>query len=230
MGLKRYVVTGVAAGFAAALVALPLAWVAPLFVPETAPALTYSGTVWQGNVTDIPVFETGTFKLHPRALSATLKAGNGQSYLAAKLSRETAHDLRLFVELSQLPITDGRLQGLRGVVAANITEITYNLDGCTEASGTLRTDVLQRNGGLTNWTGPELSGPVICEDGALTAILTGEDAEQSVEARLRFSPDGTYRAEITTRTVRQEAGAILPLFGFSRDGQDFKLTEQGNWR
>lgn len=230
MGLKRYVVTGVAAGLAASLAALPLAWVAPLAMPQSAPQLSYTGTIWQGNVSDIPVFETGTLKLNPLSRSATFAAGNGQSYLAGQLRRDEAKDIRLIVELSQLPLTDARLQGVRGVIEANVASIRYGADGCTEVSGNLRSDILQRNGGLTNWTGPELNGPILCEDGALTAVLTGEDTEQSVEARLRFSPDGTYRAEIRTRTSRQEAGAILPLFGFSSDGRDFKLTEQGNWR
>ncbi|WP_427451878.1 type II secretion system protein N [Litorimonas sp. WD9-15] len=230
MARKRWIFAGHAAGFAACVAALPLGWVAPLFVPDEVPELTYHGTVWNGTLTDIPVFDTANFDLHPLSLSADIEAGDGTNYVSATVNRHQARDARVVVDLSTLPLTDQRLQGLVGSVAANLILLGYGPEGCTEAEGTVRTDVLQRNGGNMNWTGPELSGPITCETGDLVAILKGEDSEQSIDALLRFSADSTYRVDITARTSRAEAGTILPLFGFSSTGRDFKLTEQGKWR
>ena len=51
-----------------------------------------------------------------------------------------------------------------------------------------------------------------------------------VDATIRMAPDGIYRADISVRTRREEADVVLPLFGFTRSGGSFLLTEQGRWR
>jgi len=81
-----------------------------------------------------------------------------------------------------------------------------------------------------NWTGPELTGPIRCEEGALIADLKGRDTQQNIEALIRMSPDRTYRVDISVRTTRKEAGAVLPIFGFTRSDKKFVLVEQGRWR
>lgn len=230
MARKRLILLAAVSALAAFTLSLPLSWAASLFVPKELPKLTYQGTIWNGTVSDIPVFGTANFKLHPLSLSADVETGEGKNYLAATASRTEARDVRVVIDLSTLPLTDQRLQNVFGTVTATLSKLGYTPEGCTSAEGNIHTDVLQRNGGTINWVGPELSGPVSCENGALLATVSGQDAEQSVEAMMRFSPDGTYRADITARTSRQEAGALLPLFGFTRVGQDFKLTEQGKWR
>ena len=134
------------------------------------------------------------------------------------------------MDIATIPFTDGRLQGLRGDFSARLSELQVSEQSCQSASGTVRTDVLQRNGGQIQWTGPELTGPIRCESGALIADLSGRDAEQTITALVKIMPDGLYRADISVRTLRVEADAVLPLFGFSRSGQNFVLTEQGKWR
>lgn len=134
------------------------------------------------------------------------------------------------MDFASVPFTDGRLRGLRGDVTALILDMQFSEQSCQSATGTIQTDVLQRNGGTIQWTGPELTGPIRCEDGALIADLSGQDTEQAISALIRLVPDGTYRADINVRTLRAEADAVLPLFGFSRSGQSFVLTEQGKWR
>jgi len=166
----------------------------------------------------------------PRSRRALIQSGQGQNYISADIGSRSARDIDLRINLATLPFTDSRLQGLRGTLNAQISNMEIENQSCVSATGTVNTDVLQRNGGLVQWTGPELTGPIRCEEGALIADLKGRDAQQNIEALIRMSPDTTYRVDITVRTNRAEADAVLPIFGFTRSGQNFVLIEQGRWR
>ena len=232
--MLRWVLPALLSGLAAIVAYFPLGWGAGIFVPEDvktiAPDLSYSGTIWTGTVSGLPILGTANLDISPFSRRVHLVSGEGRNYASAELGPNSAKDVNLRIDLSDLPLSDDRLKGLRGELSAKISEIILNDQTCQTATGSLQTDVLQRNGGLIEWTGPELSGPIRCEDGALIADLSGRDAQQTISALIRMLPDGSYRAEITVRTVRAEADAILPLFGFTRSGQNFILTEQGRWR
>lgn len=222
------------AGVSAVIAAMPLAWVAPIFIPSEvgalAPDMDFRGTVWNGHVTNIPVFGEGKFDVEPLNRNANVQAGNGRHYFSGELGLSSAQDIKLHLDLIDIPFSDSRLQGLQGVISVSIDDVELGVEGCLKANGTASTDLLQRNGGAIQWTGPELSGPISCDKGSLIADLLGDDAQQSISARIRLSPEGAYRADISVQTARAEADAVLPVFGFSRDGRDFKLTEQGRWR
>lgn len=212
----------------------PIQWAAGFVLPDNiktlAPDLEIRGTIWRGSVSGLPVFGTASLKISPLSRSAEIESGQGRNYVAGIASPSAIKDLDFRMNLATVPFTDGRLQGLRGDFVAEISELKIENQSCQSATGTARTDVLQRNGGQIQWTGPELSGPIRCEDGVLIADLSGKDAQQTITALVKLSPDGTYRADVNVRTVREEADAVLPLFGFSRSGQNFVLTEQGKWR
>ncbi len=188
------------------------------------------GTIWHGSVVGLPLFGTANLDIAPLSRLVKFETGMSGNYLSGSLSPSRAENIDFRMDFATIPFTDGRLQGLRGNLSAKISEIQIAGQSCQTATGTARTDVLQRNGGTMQWTGPELTGPIRCEEGALVADLSGRDAQQSVSALLRLSPDRTYRADIKVETIRVEADAVLPLFGFSRSGQSFVLTEQGKWR
>lgn len=230
----RWILPALLSGLIALFTCLPLGWVAGLFVSDDvkafAPDLAFHGTVWDGSVSGLPVFGTANVRTALLSRNASIQAGEGANYLSAELTPKSATDLDLRVNFANLPLNDGRLQGLQGELIAKVSELNFDGQSCVSAIGTLRTDVLQRNGGSIQWTGPELSGPVTCEDGALIAVMTGRDAEQTIEAKLRVAPDGVYHADISVKTSREEADAVLPLFGFTRSGGSFMLTEQGRWR
>ena len=218
-----------------ALVAFfPMRWAAGWALPDDvktlAPELTFRGTIWQGTVSGLPLFGAANLKLSPRARQLEILSGEDRNYLSAIVSQSGARDVNFQMDIATIPFTDGRLQGLRGDFSARLSELQVSEQSCQSASGTVRTDVLQRNGGQIQWTGPELTGPIRCESGALIADLSGRDAEQTITALVKIMPDGLYRADISVRTLRVEADAVLPLFGFSRSGQNFVLTEQGKWR
>ena len=230
----RWILPALLSGLIALFAFLPLSWVAGYFVSDevkvVAPDLKFNGTVWNGTASGLPVFGTANLKTKLLSRRASVQAGKGGNYLAAEVTPNTATDVDLRVNLNDLPLNDGRLQGLSGELIAKISELNFEGQNCVSATGTLQTDVLQRNGGSIQWVGPGLSGPITCEDGALLAVMTGRDAEQTIDANIRFAPDGLYRADISVRTSRAEADAILPLFGFTRRGSSFLLTEQGRWR
>ncbi len=218
-----------------ALVAFfPMRWAAGWALPDNiktlAPDLEVHGTIWRSNVSGLPLFGTANLKLSPRSRQVEIQSGEDRNYLSGVVSQSGANDINFQMDIATVPFTDGRLQGLRGDFTAKVSEVKISDQTCQSAAGTARTDVLQRNGGKIQWTGPELTGPIRCEEGALIANLSGRDAEQTITALVRLMPDGSYRADIKVRTLRVEADAVLPLFGFSRSGQNFVLTEQGKWR
>lgn len=230
----RWILPALFSGLIAVAAFLPLGWAAGLALPDNiktlAPDLNYHGTVWSGTVSGLPIFETANLKLAPFSRRASVQSGEGRNYLSADIGSSLAKDVDLRVDLATLPFSDGRLQGLRGAVKVKISEMQIENQMCQSATGTANTDVLQRNGGKIQWTGPELNGPIRCQEGALIADLKGQDAQQRITALIRFSPDNSYRADISVQTTRVEADAVLPLFGFTRSGQKFVLLEQGRWR
>ena len=232
--MLRWVLPALLSGVAAMVACLPLGWAASWVLPDSvktlAPDLEMTGTVWRGTVSGLPLLGTANVETSPFARRAAFEAGEGRNFVSGVLPPSEAKDVTIRMDVSTIPFTDGRLRGLRGDFTAQISEIILADQACASAIGTAKTDVLQRNGGTVQWTGPELSGPIQCEDGALVANMSGQDAQQKIIAVITIMPNGTYRAEVDVRTARPEADAVLPLFGFSRAGQSFVLTEQGKWR
>lgn len=232
--MSRWLLPALLCGLTALVACFPMRWAAALAMPDEvkiiAPELDIRGTIWQGSVSGLPIFGAANLDISPLARRVNFNSGEGRNYLSGQLSPSSANNIDLRLDLAEVPFRDGRLQGLRGDVSVEIVEARLEGQSCLSAKGMARTDVLQRNGGNIQWTGPELTGPIRCENGALVADLSGQDAQQSISATLRILPDGNYAADISVRTSRQEADAVLPLFGFSRSGQNFVLTEQGKWR
>ena len=230
----RWILPALLSGIIAIFTFLPLGWVAGLVVPENvktlAPEMDYHGTLWNGTISGLPIFGTANMDITPLSRRSLIQSGEGQNYLSADIGPSSAKDIDLRINLATLPFTDARLKGLRGTLNAQISNMEIENQSCASAAGMMKTDVLQRNGGSVQWTGPELTGPIRCEEGALIADLSGRDAQQNISALIRMSPDRSYRVDITVRTNRAEADAVLPIFGFSRSGQNFVLVEQGRWR
>jgi len=232
--MVRWILPALLSGLISIVAFLPLGWVVGPAVPDNvktlAPDLKFQGTIWKGSVTGLPIFGAANLDIAPLARRAIIQSGEGQNYLSADIGTSLVKDMDLRINLATLPFTDGRLKGLRGMINAQISDMEIENQSCKSAKGTVTTDVLQRNGGSVQWTGPELTGPIRCEEGALIADLTGQDAQQNIAALIRMSPDNSYRVDITVRTRRAEADAVLPIFGFTRSGQNFVLVEQGRWR
>jgi hypothetical protein len=230
----RWVFPALLSGLVALVAFFPMRWAAGWALPDNvkslAPDLEVHGTIWQGSLSGLPLFGTANLKLSPASRQVEIQSGEDRNYFFGVVSKSGARDINFQMDIATVPFTDGRLQGLLGDFSAQVSEIKISEKVCQSATGTARTDVLQRNGGKIQWTGPELTGPIRCEEGAVVADMSGRDAQQTITALVRLMPDGLYRADIKVRTLRVEADAVLPLFGFSRSGQNFVLTEQGKWR
>ena len=213
----------------------PLAWVAPHVMPdELGSNIRYSGTLWNGAVSDINYLGTAKFKIEPKkwikgGLPLSFQTSSSAMQISGKASKTKIEGLRFTAQLGGLPTNDGRLKELAGEVNIQIADLTFDKD-CKSAVGQASTDFLSRNAARWQWRGPLLSGPIACEDGDLIANLSGSDDGQTIKADLRIVPDGTYRADISVRTPQPAAGLVLPLYGFENRNGEFRLTEQGKWR
>ena len=122
---------------------------------------------------------------------------------------------------------------MNGTYSLRLDHIGFNvLDleaGCQSAKGEFSTDVLQKNAGLWQWSGPVLYGPISCENGDIVSVLSGKDARQSLDVRTVMKPDGRYQAEFNIQTRDAAASALLPLYGFEPSQKGFRLNEQGRW-
>ncbi len=217
------------AALAGLVAQLPLAWFAP---SQLAP----QGTLWRGQLTPMPAI--GPFDLK-------LGAGNWLKGLPPLHIRQKMPGLDFSAyagpskiaalyyqgQLSALPVTDARFGPMQGQIKIAIESMRYHQDqGCLEATGTVWTDVLMRNQALLQWQGPELSGPILCEQGHWVAVLRGQQSGDDIEARLTVRLDGSYQSEITARSADSRADMALTFLGFNRQGERYRLTEQGRWR
>ena len=232
--MLRWFLPAILSGIIAVGVCFPLRWAAAWVLPDNiktlAPDLKMQGTIWSGTLSGLPLFGTANVNISPAARQVKFEAGQGRNYVSGLLFPSGAEAVDFRMDFATVPFTDGRLRGLRGDFTAQISEMQIAEQSCQAATGSARTDVLQRNGGTIQWTGPELTGPIRCEDGSVVVDMSGQDPQQNINAVIKILPNGTYRAELNVRTSRPEADAVLPLFGFSRSGQSFVLTEQGKWR
>lgn len=228
----------------ALLTCFPLSWVGPKVLPQTLMLenTRFKGTVWKGFVEPLRDLDSVAYSLHP------LKFFSAQPPIKARLnatglnvdgllSRSRAQDVSMQINVSALPIPDPRLRGLAGRVDIRVIKAQWDASGeCRNISGHVRTDVLLRNRGLFNWTGPELRGPISCgDDGQYQFTLTGRDDVQKINAFISISSDGQYKTDMSVITQNAEAALALPLFGFveksrNSDGLEFGLVEQGRWR
>ena len=233
---KRYIVLAVIGAAIAVISQLPLKWVAPYFMPSgMGQDISYSGTVWNGQVHGLEYIGTANFQMKPKALITgglplTFSTQSPVMSISGQASQNRVKDMRFSGTLAKLPTRDGRLKELAGQVDIIVQDLELNKTGCTTASGQASTDFLAMNQSRWQWRGPKLSGPVSCEDGDLIVKLSGQENRQTIRTDLRLDKDGSYAANITVQTDQPEAGVVLPLYGFEAVNGDYKLTEQGQWR
>jgi len=215
---------------------LPLAWVAPYFLPQgLGQNIHYSGTIWNGQVRGLDYVGVVNFQVSPKALVTgglplSFVTQSPAMTISGEVSRRQFRDIRFSGMLAKLPTRDGRLKELAGQVIIRVNELQIEGDNCTFATGEVSTDFLTLNRSRWQWKGPTLTGPISCEGGNLLVNLLGRENRQIIRADLRLSKDGSYGANITVQTDQTEAGVVLPLYGFEKQGREYKLTEQGQWR
>ncbi|MGB3457544.1 MAG: type II secretion system protein N [Litorimonas sp.] len=219
------IVVAVVAGVLSLVRHFPLSWAGAALPDGVA---TLSGTLWDGQVSDVPLL--GSVSVDTTLGGVRLATPPGDVTFSGTVTPGSAKDLVLSMPVARLPMNDARLAELSGRVSLRIEEASFGDGQCESATGTASSDVLSANGGRFGWTGPVLSGPVDCQDGRLRVRLSGEDAEQTVQATVITGFDGVYQSEIDVETSDPSAGNALVLFGFNPDSEGYSLSEQGRWR
>jgi len=237
----RLIALGASFGVLAAfIVALPMAWVVPI-VLRPSPGFdwqTARGSVWNGAIEKVrtPFGILDQITIHPAhglaLFSATpLRVGVHSAGLEANgwVGTKRLRQMHLEAQLVSLAFSDARLQGVLGTLKVDLEDLRYSRQACEYAKGNVWTDVLRRNANTWNWSGPDLSGTVLCDAGDLVLELNGEDSNQRIKAVLKLRFKGNYRAEVTVFTREPSAQTLLPLLGFAKHEDSFTLVEEGRW-
>ena len=227
--MKTFLAAGAVIGLVAgAALSLPLAWVAGERLDALDPDAAAIGTVWDGHVAHIAGLPP--IRTRVRGREVAVDADGAGLTLDGTAGPSGITGVNLATPVRALSRFDPRLTGLAGEVSASDVTLRFEDGQCVEGSGTARTDALARNAAAWSWRGPELSGPVTCESGAVVVDLSGEEAGAGVRARIAIDPAGIYTTTVDIRTVQPEAAALLPLFGFQQQSSGFRLQESGRWQ
>lgn len=237
-GLKITVV--IIAGLSALAAQLPAGPVLKYALGESFPKnATVAGTVWNGQIIGVDGFGPITYRTRPLRIFSAKPMAQMQTQMPGISISGSARpgklsDLNFKGQVWTFSNVDPRLAGLRGDFEARIDSLEFdskNINaGCLSASGTVTTNVLAANRAQWSWTGPDLSGPISCEAGALTVALSGQEAGQDVNLTFSALPEGQYETRAQVKTDNPQAQNVLSLFGFTASGQTFTLNDAGRWR
>ena len=224
------------------IIFLPARWILAA-LPSSAKAQiipgSVSGTLWNGQARVTPPLTTWPIHISFKNKALPLLLGGNFTSLNVQRSGlsgqgsfglKTAKDVRLRLEIGQLPISEPRLVGTTGELLLTLDELRFG-DGCEVASGQARTNFLAANAARWRWKGPILSGPVECEGDALVANLRGQDADYNVTVDVKLFMDGRYGVDMVIDPSAQapaEFGFVMSALGFQEQADgSVKLVEQG---
>lgn len=233
MHAKLYITAALISGAAAAVSHFPASWAAKAMLPN-APA-KFSGSLWNGHVRGLGALPPIGFSISPLALligksGINFNGSGGGIAIKGAGSRAQVTDLLVSGNAAFLSQIDARLSGLSGQFSVNAANIRTNGTCSETARGQVSTNILSQNGAALGWTGPELSGPIVCEDGELTATLSGTSPGQTIEAKVKVLTNGSYQLRFVVNSSDPRAGLVLPLYGFETRGERYTLTEAGSWQ
>ena len=90
-----------------------------------------------------------------------------------------------------------------------------------KAEGRIWTNLLTRMESRWQWRGPELEGPISCQEGDVVLSLAGQNAAgEEVEGRLEVGLDATGRFQANVSNSQPETAQALILLGFLSEGRD----------
>lgn len=204
---------------------IPLAWVKAFVEAPQIEQSTWSGTVKEGYVSNIEGLPT--VKLTGGVLglltgNAKVESQNPSSPLTAKIGLGGVSDIRASLPNSMiLPISGGTSQ-------ITLTELPADLS-CTDQTGQFSTDALRYLYRAQGWQGPDLAGPISCEDGKWRAELTGQDQRITIRAVTLTTPYDKVETEVVIQTQDGELAQLLPVLGFEQAGGEFRRREIVPW-
>jgi len=227
---KRWIIVCAVLGAAVGIARqAPLGWFASDNLSLADPSAKALGTIWNGHIAHIEGLPPISTQLEGRQI--VFAADGSQLKMQGVAAPGRISDIDLNLPIASLTRFDGRLSGLSGDIGLRLEELITTEGKCVSASGSAATNVLAVNAARWQWTGPELNGPISCEEGAVVITMDGMSGSDTVRARIAISPNGPYRTDVTIDTPDPNAAAVLPLFGFERlGGQAYRLSESGAWQ
>lgn len=196
----------------------------------------YSGTIWKGYMsgTDAGVLELDTSlrRLFTGKNPVHVSGGPDGLSIHAEAGLAGLRAIKLEGTMKALALRDPRIGAVNGNFKLDVPDMKL-MKVCDYADGNAWSDFLMQNQQTLRWQGPELQGPVRCEDGQIIMELAGKDEMSDITADVRIALEGSYRADIAVkinRSIERFAAPTLERYGFYKDGDAFKLTEQGKWQ
>jgi general secretion pathway protein N len=112
-------------------------------------------------------------------------------------------------------------------VQLDIETLTFGRDGCRAAAGDVRTAALVSFAASYDVTAPMLTGPLGCNQGNVTAELTGESGDMSLLLTVSVSPSGFWRWTAEARLPSDRLTAVFSAAGFTQDGEVWRSRGEG---
>jgi len=233
---KRWIILGGIVAIGGAVISqLPLSLVGPK-IQISGKTPQYSGTIWNGFMTGTDAgtltLKTSLGKLFSGKNPVHVWGGPDGLSIRAEAGFSGLRALNLDGTMKALALRDPRVARVNGNFRLDIPDMKL-MQSCEYADGRMWTNFLSQNVDLMRWKGPELEGPVTCEDGNIIADLSGADEAADISARVTIGLEGNYKADITVnvnQSVERFAGPTLIQSGFHKSGNVYQLTEQGRWQ
>lgn len=197
---------------------------------KSAPAINYTtanGSVWNGSVMGLrygaqPVgnvqLKTDWLSVFGGALKSSVAVTDGGVLAAgdARIGLDggiNLSNIKVRGNTSDLLSLKQDIRMLGGDFSLSLKKLTLKSGACRKAeSGEVWTNILTRFEQKYDWKGPELKGPITCENGRIVVNMTGTgERGETVSAYLAFdlNANGTFRAEIEKASEKVAQAATV---------------------
>jgi len=199
-----------------------------------------SGSVWDGRLTNVSVGHQHIGDLAVKANLFSLLTGKATGVLGLVREEFSGQaDVAYGLSNGALDIKDMKIDGSTGMVPGmpatiaqaggkftlQINELTFNDALCETANGEVWTDALTRVN-VRGWVGPELRGPVSCQDGKLQMQASGKASTgEDVLASLNLSSSLDMELTATVANASPTALQALTQLGFVAEGNTLVLRQ-----
>jgi hypothetical protein len=235
MKIVIFIVIAVVVVIVGAVAMFPMSMAAD-FAAKAAPDFKYAkadGSVWSGKLTGVTYGAQRIGDVSVAGDFGSLFGGKAAGTVALSRNGLTgAADMAWPLGGKELALSRFKLEGavstVRGMPEAvasrggkfrlELSELKFAGDKCQSAKGQVWTDALAKVS-HKGWTGPELTGPVSCEDGKLVVNATGK-APTGEDVVARMDIGGHLDMAMTATVTNARGGALesLKSLGFTEQG------------
>lgn len=239
-----FVVLLLLVGTVAGLALLPMS-VAADYAAKHVPGFKFAaaaGSVWDGKLSGVSYngeslgdvglkFEVGQiFTGHAGGrLSLARKDFTGESTISFALLGDEVKftDVKLLGQASAVPVLPPAIRAAGGKFTLTVKQIVLDKNVCRSATGELWTDALAMTNFGHGWKGPELKGPVSCQDGKVTVQAAGKaETGEDVTAGMEVGADLSFDLQSRVLNATPPAVETLTGLGFQQENGAYVLRRQ----